>query len=72
MHDIRESAFQCQFESAARRRIAHILAWDAKEAQQLFEAELRADGVDEPGEIRVSPVPGRRAPGARPRKRRAA
>ncbi len=58
MHEIRESSFQCQFDSATRRRVAHIRAWDAKEAPELFEAELRADGVDEEGEVVVSPIAG--------------
>ncbi len=60
MRDIRESFFQCQFDSAARRRIAHVRAWDAKEAVQLFVTELRGDGVDEEGEVVVSPVRGGR------------
>ncbi len=58
MHDIRESSFECRFDSAARRRVAHVRAWDAQEALALFEAELRADGVDEEGEVVVSPVHG--------------
>ncbi len=60
MSDIRESSFQCQFESGTRRRVAHVCAWDAKEATELFEAELRADGVDEEGEVVVSPIAGGR------------
>jgi hypothetical protein len=70
MHDIRESFFQCQFDSASRRRIAHVRAWDAKEAVQLFVAELRGDGVEEEGEIVVSPVRGGRRARAHVRKRR--
>jgi hypothetical protein len=65
MHDVHESSFECRFESASRRRVAHVRAWDAKEALQLFEAELRADGIDEPGEFAVSPVRGGRRPAAR-------
>ncbi len=65
MHDIRERSFQCQFESAARRRVAHVRAWDAKEAVQLFAIELRADGVEEEGDVVVTPVHGDR--GARTR-----
>ncbi len=60
MHDIRESSFEVRFDSASRRRVAHVRAWDAKEAAELFEAELRADGVDEEGELLVSPVRGGR------------
>ncbi len=58
MHDIRETFFECRFASASRRRVAHVRAWDASEAAQLFELELRADGVDEEGEVVVSPVRG--------------
>ncbi len=58
MHDVRETFFECQFASATHRRIAHVRAWDAKEAVQLFELELRADGVDEEGEVVVAPVRG--------------
>ncbi len=63
MHDIRESFFECLFESASGRRVGHIAAWDEKEAVQLFEIELRADGVDDEGDVVVSPMRGdRRAP----------
>ncbi len=72
MHDIRESSFECRFDSASRRRVAHIRAWDAKEALQLFEAELRADGVEEPGELVVSPVRAGERLGTPLRKHRAA
>ncbi len=72
MHDIRESSFQCQFDSASRRRVAHVRAWDAKEALQLFVVELRGDGVEEAGEVVVSPVRGGRRSRARLRRRRAA
>ena len=58
MHDIRESSFECQFDSVSRRRVARIRAWDAKEALELFEAELRLDGVEEAGEVVVAPVRG--------------
>jgi hypothetical protein len=67
MRDIRETSFECRFDSASRHRVAHVRAWDAKEALQLFEAELRADGVEEAGAFAVAPV--RRAPPSRPRKR---
>ncbi len=58
MHDIRESSFECRFDSASRRRVGRIRAWDANEAVQLFVIELRADGVDEAGEVEVQPVSG--------------
>ncbi len=72
MHDIRESSFEVQFESPSRRRVAHVRAWDAKEALQLFDEELRADGVDEPGEFVVLPVKRGRGSRALLRKHRAA
>ncbi len=72
MHDIRESSFEVRFDSPSRHRVAHIRAWDAQEAVQLFEAELRADGVEVAGDFVVSPV--RRGRRSRPllRKHRAA
>ncbi len=72
MHDLRESSFECRFDSASRRRIARIRAWDAKEAVQLFVIELRADGVEEAGEVVVAPVSGGRESRARVPRHRAA
>ncbi len=71
MHDIHESSFDCQFDSASRRRVARIRAWDAEEALELFEVELRADGIEEPGELAVAPIDGSRRPRARIRRHRA-
>ena len=70
MHDIRESSFECQFDSVTHTRVARIRAWDAKEALQLFVAELRADGVEEPGEVMAAPVRGGAGSRARLRRRR--
>lgn len=72
MHDIRETSFECQFDSASRRRVARVRAWDAQEALQLFVAELRADGVVEAGDVVVAPVDGGPRSRARVRRRRAA
>jgi hypothetical protein len=58
MHDVRESSFHCRFDSASRRWTANVRAWDAAEALQLFVAELRADGIDEAGDVVVSPAGG--------------
>jgi hypothetical protein len=58
--ETRELLFVCEFESRCERRIGHVRAWDAREAQELFLAELRADGVTEPGDVTVAPVRGRR------------
>jgi len=50
----RESFYRCTFSSPASLRVAHVRAWDADEAAQLFQVELRTDGVDERGEIQVT------------------
>ncbi len=49
----RESFYRCTFESPESRRTAHVSAWDADEAVQLFRSELRTEGVDERGTIEV-------------------
>ena len=72
MHDIRETSFECQFDSASVRRVARVRAWDAQEALQLFVAELRADGVEEAGDVVVAPVHGGRRSRAHVRRQRAA
>ena len=59
MHDIHESSFQCQFDSPSGRCVVHVRAWDAEEALQLFVTELRAEGVEEAGDVVVSPLHGR-------------
>jgi len=52
----RESFFTCVFTSSSSRRVAHIRAWDAGEAELLFRAELAAEGVEEAGTIDVFPL----------------
>ena len=49
----RESFYRCVFSSSSSRRVAHVRAWDADEAAQLFRTELRSDGVAERGTIQV-------------------
>lgn len=49
----RESFYRCVFSSPQSERVAHVRAWDAGEAVQLFRSELRSDGVEERGTIRV-------------------
>jgi hypothetical protein len=56
----RETFFRCTFSSPRRTSVAHVSAWDAREAVQLFSAELRGEGVGEPGTIEVAPLGGRR------------
>jgi hypothetical protein len=50
----RESFYRCTFSSPRSRRVAHVRAWDAGEAVQLFRSELRTDGVEERGTIQVT------------------
>jgi len=57
----RETFFRCTFSSPRRTSIAHIAAWDEREAIQLFSAELDDDGVGERGTIEVEPLEGVRA-----------
>jgi hypothetical protein len=58
MHEVREACFECEFFSGSCRRVARVHAWDAKEACQLFVTELRADGIEDAGEVVVSPIRG--------------
>lgn len=50
----RESFYRCTFSSPRSRRVAHVRAWDAGEAVQLFRSELKTDGVEERGTIEVT------------------
>jgi hypothetical protein len=52
---MRESFYRCVFSSPRSRRVAHVRAWDAGEAVQLFRSELKLDGVAERGTIEVFP-----------------
>jgi hypothetical protein len=58
----RESFFRCTFSSGTSQRVAHVRAWDAGEAVQLFRTELRGDGVEERGTIEVNDLDGARTP----------
>jgi hypothetical protein len=51
----RESFYRCVFSSPRSQRVAHVRAWDAGEAVQLFRTELKSDGVAERGTIEVFP-----------------
>jgi len=53
MQVMRESFYRCVFSSPRSRRVAHVRAWDAEEAVQLFRTELRTEGVEERGTIEV-------------------
>jgi hypothetical protein len=54
----REIFFRCTFSSPHRTSVAHITAWDAGEAVQLFQAELQDEGVGERGTIEVASLTG--------------
>lgn len=58
----RESFFRCSTASAQGPRVAHVRAWDACEAAELFRAELRADGLEDDGEVEVAALEGEDAP----------
>jgi hypothetical protein len=58
MTDVRESSFHCLFDSTSVRRSAQVRAWDAKEALQLFVVELAAEGIEDEGDVVVSPAGG--------------
>jgi hypothetical protein len=62
MNTQRESFFRCTFSSGKSQRVAHVRAWDAGEAVQLFRTELKGDGVDERGTIVVNDLEGLREP----------
>jgi hypothetical protein len=62
MNTQRESFFRCTFSSLTSQRIAHVRAWDAGEAVQLFRTELRGDGVHERGTIEVNDLDGAQQP----------
>jgi hypothetical protein len=53
MSTTRETVYECTYASATCLRTAHVRAWDVREAVDLFDHELRADGVAERGSIRV-------------------
>ncbi|ACG75448.1 hypothetical protein AnaeK_4245 [Anaeromyxobacter sp. K] len=54
MNAHRESFYRCTIASPEGRRVAHVRAWDAREAEELFRAELRADGLDAAGPVEVA------------------
>ena len=49
----RESFYRCKLVSPESFRVAHVSAWDADEAVQLFRSELHTERVDEAGTIEV-------------------
>ncbi len=55
----RETVYECTYASSTQLRTAHVRAWDAGEAAELFAHELRSEGVSERGNIRASGRGGR-------------
>ncbi len=54
MATAREAFFECSFTAGHRRKTAHVRAWTADEAEQLFREVLAGEGVAEAGTIVVS------------------
>ena len=50
---IRETVYRCTCRSGDSVRTAHVRAWDAREAEDLFVRELRIDGVTRAVDVRV-------------------
>jgi hypothetical protein len=56
---LRESVFVCTYGSGDAEHVAHVVAWDDREAAELFarEIELEPDAADvRVSEIRVEPL----------------
>ncbi|HYG67924.1 MAG TPA: hypothetical protein VD838_09700 [Anaeromyxobacteraceae bacterium] len=51
MTAMREVVYECRYASGAEQRIAHVRAWDLREAVELFAEELASDGVAAGGTI---------------------
>jgi hypothetical protein len=61
----REGFFECVFRSGSRKYMTYVRAWDDREAAELFQMELRLDGIDGDGTVEVKPMsgPGQSVPG---------
>ncbi|WP_242344153.1 hypothetical protein [Anaeromyxobacter terrae] len=56
---LRESVFVCSYGSGGAEHVAHVVAWDDREAAELFAHELEPDVGDvRVSDIRVEPVDG--------------
>ncbi|WP_041448088.1 hypothetical protein [Anaeromyxobacter sp. Fw109-5] len=49
---LRESVFLCRYGSGDTEHVAHVLAWDDREAAELFASEIEQDV----GDVRVSDI----------------
>jgi hypothetical protein len=56
VHFHRESLYRCVLTSSQGEWVAHVRAWDAEEADDLFRRELKAEGLQEHGAIDVRPL----------------
>lgn len=63
MSTAREKMFVCTFTYRNKQRIAHVLAWDERQAAEIFREELDEAGGHARGSIKVTPA---LAPMARP------
>jgi len=54
---LRESVYFCSYDSGEGEHRAHVLAWDDREAAELFASELSEDVGDvRVSDIRVEPI----------------
>jgi hypothetical protein len=51
----REAFFECSYTSGEASRTAHLRAWSAAEAEELFREVLAEEGVQADGPIVVTP-----------------
>jgi hypothetical protein len=58
---VRESVFVCSARAGDSVRTAHVLAWDEREAAEVFVSELEEEDVSGATDIRVEAVRGERA-----------
>lgn len=53
MNALKETPYECTYASTEETRTASYMAWDPREAVELFAHELHAEGVAEHGIIQV-------------------
>jgi hypothetical protein len=54
----REGLYECVFRSGSQRYSTYVRAWDDREAADLFQVELRLDGIGGDGTIEVKQMGG--------------
>ncbi len=55
MNAIKETPYECTYASTEGTRTATYMAWDSREAAELFAHELHAEGIAGRGTIQVRP-----------------